>query len=274
MGDLLLTRLAIARSLGERMGVDLLTLATWWTPTVDAAGLADPAVYPDDGPLSVSGSPYYRLFLGPAGNDAFRVDDDGEIAQQISLADAVPALAAVLGAQNEDLVELLASAESGLTGGTLTRANLSAVYRAVSFARAARLSMADLLDLRLLTGLDPFDQANPAATPLLLDAADTLRSAGVTVAEVRYLVEGSTRPGSAFTVAGANALVTSIAAALDQLRRLHQVLPDPAGDVLRRELVAAGSTSRPRRRARGAGRDGPVPGPARRRPVAEPTPTR
>jgi Tc toxin complex TcA C-terminal TcB-binding domain/Neuraminidase-like domain/Salmonella virulence plasmid 28.1kDa A protein len=249
LGDGLLTKLAMARRLTNRMRTDLPTIASWWTATLDADGYVDPRVYPDDGPGSVAESPYSRIFLDPTLGDQADVFtlSAGEIKISKPLSQAIPAIAAALTVSAEDLDLLTTSSNSGITSPAagspvLNMQALSAIQRAASFTQAAGLSMADYLSLRELTGIDPFDPSNPANTQLLLDATDDTSAAGVSIAELDYLLAGTTRPGSDFSPKPpASDVVTTLAGGMAQLRQIYQVVPDPNGDVLKRDLVAAQS---------------------------------
>ena len=245
VGDVLLTRLALARRLTGRTTADLPTMAAWWTPTLDAGGYVDARVYPDDGPGSIASSPYSKTFLNPALSDVaatFKLDgsgDDGggEIVNQIPLTSAFPAISAALRVTAEDLALLVASSYFGVdppaagAAQVLTIQTLSAIYRAVTFTQAAGLSMADYLSMRGLTGIDPFDPEAPANTQLFLDAVDDVTSSGLTIAELDYLLAGTIRAGSDFSPGPPDDLVATITAGLTKLWQVHDVKLNSDGSV-------------------------------------------
>src|SRR3989442_1133812 len=77
--------------------------------------------------------------------------------------------------------------------------NLSILYRHAMLARSLRISVADLVTLKGLSGLDPFAPLKPEAitaladdhpftsTIRLLDAVDRVKASGYSIEELDYL---------------------------------------------------------------------------------------
>ena len=146
-------------------------------------------------PAEGEASRYARLFLNLAANgtieEDFRPDnvhqnelDEGMVpGSGKKLAAYKSYLALCLGAQPADsdlLVDSLGAA------AILSAANIAAVYALTLLARKLRLSAAELLILRGLTGIDIL--ASPADTLRFLEKADKVRGAGVKPADLQYLL--------------------------------------------------------------------------------------
>ena len=147
-------------------------------------------------PRAATSSPrlYQRVFQNPVVFDAqtlaiFALD---EAANELThsgeaLADHLPSLAAALGARTEDL-QLAVAADA-----TLSLATLSELSRVVSFARALRIPVRDLLTFRPLSAHDPF--ASPAETMRFHQHLIETIDAGFTVPQIAYLLRHTESPG-------------------------------------------------------------------------------
>lgn len=103
-----------------------------------------------------------------------------------TIGDESATLQAVLGVDADQLAVLLAKV--GLTDASaLSLANVSALHRWVSIARAAKLTPDDATYLATMSGLDPTSSYATAID--LLDEARELASAGWSIDQVRYVVE-------------------------------------------------------------------------------------
>src|SRR5262249_14100305 len=95
-------------------------------------------------------------------------------------------------------------------GAIISMANIGTVYAGTRLDKALHLNAADLLSMRVLTGVDPL--ASPADTLALADAAGTVAAAGTTPADLRYLLrhEAENLPVRDLADAAATALLTTL----------------------------------------------------------------
>lgn len=99
------------------------------------------------------------------------------------------AIAGALSVEATELTALLSEADS------LSLATLSQYYRVVSFARSQRLTIAELLSVISLTGIDPFESPTQAA--LLVAELQANRDVGVSLITLQDLLGGQdTKPSS------------------------------------------------------------------------------
>ncbi|WP_460821622.1 Tc toxin subunit A-related protein [Nocardioides ungokensis] len=219
LGDDALVALAAARRVAERLGVDVLQLATWFgtLPVVGRPSPTDPTSLPDAAP-----SRYDLLFraraLSGTPDPAFDPQPDGS-----DLTDHRPALCAALAATDADVSALLAR-----TGTANDLPTLSRLVAWVELARTLHLNLAELLllsDLAEPVVADPF--ASPRQMLTFLETVDLLRGCGATPTEQDFLLHA--RPESPFAITDA-----SIGAALSSLRESLRAnsAPDPAGAVI------------------------------------------
>ena len=129
--------------------------------------------------------------------------------------------------------------ESEIKDDMLNLANLSQLYRIVSFAKALRLSIRDFLLVKALIGTNPFDAAHTENTLLFVEKVRKIGASGFTIAALDYLLRDHVVPPS-----GIAPTEESIALVLDQVRSgLQKIaadnLPvaDPTGDVTRTKLA-------------------------------------
>lgn len=216
--------------LRDRLRLGVTELLAMWAPISVRDTVAD-----------AKDSPYLRLFQNPSvmnppdprfalknGDVAVRVNTPAEA--KISKHAGVILAAFEITAAD---LEALAPASDELSLKTLSR-----IYRHVLLARGLGLTPDDLLALLQLTGLDPF-AGEPQHTTALVELADAVRGANLSVAELDYLLNH----GSAERVEWAP-LEADLAAALDGLRvalgKVHEETaprPEPTGD-LTRSLLA------------------------------------
>src|SRR5690606_28420269 len=100
-------------------------------------------------------------------------------------ADELPTVLAATGLSEADY-KRLKSATSTFATDDFSFANLTAIFRAASFARAAKLTIDEFIAFHTLTGIDPF--ASPASAVSFLEALDSIRAAGFEIAELDWLL--------------------------------------------------------------------------------------
>ncbi len=255
-----LTRETVARVAEvERLRADLKL------PVVEV--LAWYALISTDGPADNVRSLYDRLFrnegvLNPV-NDAFRLNDERtelaepnfplerlrspadsveppDAAAAEALAAAAARRAAVLGALRVNaaafdrlLDELEFSTTPVDSTPRMNLENLSRLWRAVSLARALKLQVGDLLSLRRLYTLDPFE--GPADTLRFVEEARAARSAPLTVAEIDALLRRPIPPGDDNAI---GAILRGVGERLAQTMAETSPVPDPDGQRLAVLLTA------------------------------------
>ncbi|NGN66619.1 hypothetical protein G5C51_22285 [Streptomyces sp. A7024] len=218
-------------------------------------------------------STYARLFLSPRTGTPDPVFDHptGDFLSEgtkTSLASHRPAVEAALGMTAADVDAVLRSVGRDPDVALLTLDTVSVLFRHALLARALRLPVRELIELRELTGIDPFhalyDQpaagSKPRATlplpggaqgvavdyPLagtlaFLDAVDELRAVSMTPADLGYLLRHSFDAVGPYRLDEA-AVLRLAAEIADELRRLaaeHTAPADAASltdDVVAREL--------------------------------------
>jgi peptidoglycan hydrolase-like protein with peptidoglycan-binding domain len=165
------------------------------------------------------------------------------------LSNHLPAIMAGMGVGAADLEAIRAAAHlaDDLTvmpavRAPLTLSALSTIYRHVALARMTRLSVADLLALLELTGLDAFERPDrlPRGAALdFLDVVTRVRDSGVKVAELLYLCRDVPQPPA---IPGARRDVwrRALAALIDGRLALDAEQPiadDPGGELLAARLT-------------------------------------
>src|SRR5262249_35105722 len=110
----------------------------------------------------------------------------------------VEALSTALGIAPDELMVLIsdeAAQKLGLDEAPvpdhLTLGNLSRLYRRVALARAAKLTIQDLLVLLAQSKIAPFDRDHVDEAARVVAVAGKLRAAGLTVAELDGLLRGA-----------------------------------------------------------------------------------
>ena len=180
LDDTFLGKLVDICSLQRRTRLAWDELATWWAVRIDAR------VYADGKP-----SLYHRRFLSaqgatPAGfqpKDDRGEELDGELEEPVAItADELPTLLAAANLSEADYNRLRPT----FANDEFTFANLTAIFRTASLARATKLSVDDLVTLRTLTGINPF--TSPATAIEFLEALEGIRASGFTIAELDWLL--------------------------------------------------------------------------------------
>ena len=188
----------------ERLG-HLLTAADLLGLDVDAEL---PSLLGCVAPLGVDGpdAPFRRMFPGAAGgpdtlgtDPVFGPGPDGRppARSDALLLDHGPALQAALTLTADEFA--VAIRDAGVDATTrLSVASVSALFRRAYLARALQLSVAELADLRAITGWDPFTVPDGPDPDLLrtVRLALLLRGSGLTVARLAALVRGPQTPAA------------------------------------------------------------------------------
>ena len=91
----------------------------------------------------------------------------------------------LLASKHIDL-QLLINAE--LPDSTLNLANLSQLYKTVSLARILGLSISDYLSVRMLSGINPFEDTSAADLMSFVETLDRINSIPFTISELDYLL--------------------------------------------------------------------------------------
>jgi hypothetical protein len=168
-----------------------------------------------------------------------------------SIANHVQAILAALRISSSDLTAIGQDAgycdpQSGAWAtASLTLSNLSMLYRYAILAQSLRLPVADLITLKNLTGLQPFNASSMSSVPATYAMAQFVAIAKqvidsrFTVSQLAYLY--------GYNVASANRLVplqatfdsvnATILAGLQSIASANAFSPDPAGTALRKKLA-------------------------------------
>ena len=198
---------------------------------------------------------YAQLFLGRGAAKAPAAFENalGEYltALNVPLIDHMVTLQGAMGLTATDIEQVLSDAGMQLRAGAgnappqamLTLSNVSLLYRHALLATALKLSVADLLTLRKLSGLDPFKalHADPPATlaedhPFsqtlaFVDLADLLGAASLKVGDVDALIRH--RLGNTKLLADDDGemlvLLKGLADGVQAIRAEHAVPADPGG---------------------------------------------
>jgi len=198
--DAMLERLSVMMTIRAQVGTSILEMLSWWGP-VDRRPSA----------LSNQLSLFGQTFLNPALSNA--VDDESVFVALANpaltsssplagtpspaLADHAARVAAASQLVGSDYALLTDTVTSpvalGLTSelaatALLTLDAVSHVFRFASLARALKLSVGDLLQLRALSGIDPFSAADLTQTTSFIATVQQVQGSGFTVPLLAYLV--------------------------------------------------------------------------------------
>ena len=196
--DTFLRATAAFKRVQARTALSFAELLSWYGPLGAGRDL--------DAPLA----PYDEVFRNPKVFSPLatelKLDANGEtqtpnaaiLPAQTASDPYVAAVAAGCNLTLDDLRLLLvaASPPAGKVVNTLTRVHLSELYRTGSLCRHLGISVAEYLRLRALVPYDPFGGGgalpDPAGTESFLDAIDFVRSSGLSVAEIDWLLTSQT----------------------------------------------------------------------------------
>ncbi len=193
----------------------------------------------------LSDSRYEALFLSgttQTRNPAFTGSPGNYLsAPGVLLHDHQETVQAALQLTAEDIGHILEDAGLAANNTPLTMDNVSLLHRYGLLARLLKLSVADLLVLKDLTGLDPFTPlvAHPVGnsnedhpyrhTIRFVEQAQRLRASGLTVEDVDFLTRHRFDPVGSFRSSGEPPLplVRALAADISRIRAEHAIPKDP-----------------------------------------------
>src|SRR5262249_19485442 len=154
---------------------------------------------------------------------------------------------------SDEVKRILAEAGKDIAAAELTLDHVSLLYRYALLAKALRLSIRDLIALKNLSGLNPFEPlyADPldtlandhpySQTRRFFEVAGQVRGSALSIEELEYLLRhpfdpiGKYRPN----VEAVLALVKSLRAGIQAIRSEHAIPADPGAmteDVLRQKM--------------------------------------
>lgn len=233
--------------LGLDVGSELSGVLALWAPMASTGG----------------SSLYSRMFLNPtivadpAQPNPFLPALDGTVPSGGMLLAQKAALCAALNLTSAEF-DLITGPGAGLgyDGTTVLSLNtISAVFRRAWLARALQLSLVELLNLRNLTGIDPFlmpvlDDAQPVSVPTLdfIRLAQGMSSTGLTPVQALYLLwnvdlSGVSVPATSVTIGLAAALRSAFIAVEAQFAVTPNTTLDTARALMSLVLGAAAAST-------------------------------
>jgi peptidoglycan hydrolase-like protein with peptidoglycan-binding domain len=180
---------------------------------------------------------YRKLFLGPRmrpEDKAVFDDPHGDyLSSDIALNEH---LSAVQGALNLTADEIKLILGTGFDSAKLSMATVTLLDRHKVLAKGLKLSIADLLTLTQLCGVDPF--ASTSDTLRFVEITETLKQAGFKVAQLDYLIRDSYDPAGPLAPRREKvlALIRGLATEINRIRDEHAVPAD--GLVFTDEVIA------------------------------------
>ena len=225
----LLVKLAHTKQTSAALGLEVRQVLSLWS-NLDTEG--EDALYP-------------RLFLNASllkpVDAAFRLQGGelaivAEDAAEAKISRHLPAIAAALSLPASELASL---AENALADDTLDLANLSTLYRHALLARGTQLSVADVLALQEIAGIDPFDAGHTEDALQFSRLAGRIRDAGLSVAELDYLLRhrATAESGLMPDEASIASILADIRTELQRIYSDTQNRDDPDGELLRKSLA-------------------------------------
>jgi len=215
-------------------------LLTWWAP-LDIRPAPDGRSQYDDVFVSRSGASVGTSPGSASTPDPLALDGTGQpqgAAGGATLRAVLPRIIAALNITADDADALLAPDLAASLEAPLSVANLSALYRALSLSRAAKLSPGDYERLRRLSSLQPFASDIDSARQFLELAAQATGTA-LTLPEWAFLLRGETIEGFFLDNASIDVLLLELRTALksvDAATNSASADPDAVG-VVRRKLA-------------------------------------
>jgi len=213
-------------------------------------------------PVNGSAPLYAALFLTPSvlNNDWAFDDPNGEFPVPLSdltaaslqtLAAHLPSIQGVLGLAAPDVMAILADAGTAVDTVSVTQGgqtvslpaftlhNLSLCYRYVTLASCLQLDVEDLIALKAMSGLDPFQPVSGAAIAVLNDdvvfnttlqflkEVQAVQNSGFTVEDLQYLLRHQFDPLGKYAV-DENALLTLLQSTANGLAQIQTQNAVPA----------------------------------------------
>jgi Tc toxin complex TcA C-terminal TcB-binding domain/Neuraminidase-like domain/Salmonella virulence plasmid 28.1kDa A protein len=242
--DAFLRRIAHVKRITDSLGLPVVEVLSWWA-RLDTSGdpSADPSLYAG----TFQNRTVFPLATGAV--DPFAINPAGtELAVPgVMATPGIPdSIQAALRLSADDFALLtvpavaqstLGLATSEISDGNFNLANLSHLFRVASFARAHGLAIADLLSLKALTGIDPFDAAHTENALVLGRHLDAIRATPFSITDLDQVLRDWLRPGLAGPDQTARA--TTLRSLRDALARAaagNQGLTDATGNSTRARL--------------------------------------
>ncbi|MCI0721217.1 MAG: peptidoglycan-binding protein [Acidobacteria bacterium] len=174
----------------------------------------------------------------------------------ILIKDHLLALQSALNLTADDVGRILADAGQSLETAALSLDNVSLLHRHGLLARALKLSVRDLIALKLLSGLDPFRPLGAAPltdlagdhpfnqTLRFVEVAEIIKESGFKVEDLEYLLRDRFDPVGKYraNAEAMLAMVKNLAAEAGRIKTEHAVPDDPAAftdGTLRQKLALA-----------------------------------
>jgi hypothetical protein len=189
-------------------------------------------------------SPYELLFLNKSVinpvDDAFLLDATGDELKDTNstIDNHAAAVKAGLGISNADLDTMI---DEVLPGDipNLNLENLSSLYRHVILAKSLGLSIAELLSLIDISGIDPFDPAQTANTIVFCRDYKKIKKAKFKITELEYLLksEYDISHGIGLSDDAISDALTDIHMGLKKIVEENRLTTDPQGEVTRGKLA-------------------------------------
>ncbi|WP_456457670.1 neuraminidase-like domain-containing protein [Reichenbachiella sp.] len=178
------------KRLSDRFDVSADILATWFAPLSERSYNEQP-------------SQFDEIFLNPVYNTDQAVKDvfSSGVVEVVTASgdlntDNGPVILGALRAKATDVIKLV---EAELQRGDLNKAELSHIYRVVSFTRELKISIQDYLDLKKLFGLQPLTTPDTSVEPndmlAFLTWYDVLAQARYSVSDLNFLLRHSFETG-------------------------------------------------------------------------------
>lgn len=194
-----LVQLSHIERLCAALKLPIVEILAWWAP-LDTTAYRD---YQSPGQPELP-SLYEAVFLDKAvinpPDAAFALNSSRtelrhpwSASDPIAIRDHKATMIGALGIREEELALLI---DEGGIPDQLNLANLSALYRYASLAKALKLRIRDFLNLLHLTDARPFDRARTEEAVLLVEKLAKIRAAGFSIEELDYLLRHVVRPGA------------------------------------------------------------------------------
>jgi hypothetical protein len=224
LDDGFLHKLAHVVALHRELKLPLVPLLSLWAD-IDSDG--EEALYP-------------KLFLNKTVinpvDPAFTLSELGTASAGITA--HVPAILAALRIGEAELSAMRAALGLADHTAPLTLSNLSALHRRALLARGLKLKVQDLLALEKLSGIDPFQAADPASTVAFVQVVRKVRTSEFAAPELNYLYRHLMEPARPLGPAQehidqlARQLETGLARIADETNPV----PDPSGEQIHQKL--------------------------------------
>jgi hypothetical protein len=144
----------------------------------------------------------------------------------------------ILAAVRVGAIDLAALRATELPDDALTLANLSKLYRWIALARALKISIANLVALTVLSGIEPFQPEDPASTISFVRIGKKVLQSYFSVTQLNYLYRHIEDPlrGGAPLQANIDVLIKNLQVGLKKVVEDTITVLDPTGDMLRQKL--------------------------------------